>query len=245
MKERPILFSGPMVQALLAGRKTQTRRAMKLQPDDDGVVDVGTCGHTRGVAHVGNKTDGGHRTRVPCPYGAPGDQLWVRENGWERPYRTPTMLREGADTWSPYYYDADGYTDADGEQFKAWGFKRRPSIHMPRWASRISLYITSVRVQRLQDISDTDAKAEGIEPFGDGWKHYFFPDEPRAAWEFATNSYASLWDKINGAGSWASNPWVWVLEFMVERPVSRNAGHVAQPCTASGVPVASQIARQP
>jgi hypothetical protein len=116
------------------------------------------------------------------------------------------MMREGADTWEPYYFDADGLTDQDSEDFKAWGFKRRPSIHMPRIASRITLEITGVRVERLQDISRGDAMAEGC-PFPNMAKG----DDPRQ-W------YTALWDQINGAGSWKTNPWVWVVEFKKVAP---------------------------
>lgn len=188
MAERPILFSAPMVRAILNGTKTQTRRVVKPQP-------VATRGSKKPWCSIEDllKT---------CPYGQPGDRLWVRESGWERPERTPRMMREGADTWEPYYYDADGWIDEDHADFKRWGFRRRPSIHMPRWASRIDLEITAVRVERLQDISEPDAKAEGVDP----------------QFLLARTGFVSLWESINGTASWDENPWVWVIEFKRVKP---------------------------
>lgn len=193
MKERPILFSAPMVRAILSGRKTQTRRAIKPAPM---MVTDRRITPWEGPADALLKllAESGRDS----PYGQPGDRLWVRENGWERPERTARMMRDGADTWAPYYFDADGITEQEAEDFKAWGFKRRPSIHMPRWASRILLEIVSVRVERLQDISEADAIAEGC---------YTDPACP------AYDAYGSLWEQINGPNSWAANPWVWVIEF--------------------------------
>jgi hypothetical protein len=187
MKERPILFSAPMVRALLDGSKTQTRRVVNHRHLAQ--IDLQRGGCTANWSK-------------PMPYGQPGDRLWVRENGWERPERTPKMMREGADTWEPYYFDADGLTDQDSEDFKAWGFKRRPSIHMPRTASRINLEITRVRVERLQDISERDAMAEGVK------NSLHLPGG-----RFARENFEHLWWSINGEGSWEANPWVWVVEF--------------------------------
>lgn len=179
MKERPILFSGPMVRALLDGSKTQTRRIVK--PPYTGCLDAG----------LGANTD-------LCPYGQPGDRLWVREAWAEtRPFGIPwpatmTVYREG-----------DNRTDYGGP----W----KPSIHMKRSASRITLEITEVHVERLQDISEADALAEGIVRQRDGGygladtTHYHFTD-PR-------QSYFSLWEAINGAGSVEANPWVWAVTF--------------------------------
>lgn len=141
----------------------------------------------------------------------------MRENGWERPERTAKMMREGADTWPRFAYAADGWSEQDRADFKAWGFKPRPSIHMPRWASRITLEITGVRVERLQDISEADAKAEGA----DCLVTDNCTDASRALLDMPLmedgnpyrNGYALLWESINGDGSWAANPWVWVIEF--------------------------------
>lgn len=200
MRERPILFSGPMVRAILAGTKTQTRRIVKPQP---AMYEPGQCTDVSDMI----------ADALICPYGKPGDRLWVRENGWERPERTPKMMRDGADTWAPYYYDADGWSEQDHADLKAWGFKRRPSIHMPRSACRLVLEISGVRVERLQDISEADILAEGVtvdrvaEWCNTPWSHM---PTLHHAWRV-------LWESINGAGAWDANPWVWVVEF---RPVA-------------------------
>lgn len=206
MTERPILFSTPMVRAILDGRKTQTRRVVKFPctpkkySESDWMIDGEPIGRS--------------------PYGKPGDRLWVRESGWERPERTPRMMREGADTWPRFAYDADGWSDEDLADFKRWGFKRRPSIHMPRWASRITLEITGIPVERLQDISEADAIAEGL-------YQETMPGTAAALWRYASGSdwyshpvqcYRALWEYINGPGSWDVNPWVWVIEFKRVKP---------------------------
>ena len=218
MKERPILFSGPMVRALLAGSKTQTRRVIKDQSigerfshmTEDGRAHLewlGTpcCG--TGVWDVPE-----YSAQVACPYGQPGDRLWVRESfmpvpleAAPGPSQTPWSIAYAAgsqtELLAPSSYNPTLYN------YERW----TPSIHMPRWASRITLEITSVRVERLQDISEADALAEGIvrQP-DDGFgladtTHYHYTD-PR-------NSYWSLWESINGDGSVEANPWVWVVEF--------------------------------
>lgn len=193
-RERPVLFSAPMVRAILAGTKTQTRRVVKRHPSDDGnmvLVDHGDGWWPyRSADSESPVVNGGDEIPYRCPYGQPGARLWVRENGWERPQRTPKMMREGADTWAPYYFDADGYGSADAEQFKEWGFKRRPSIHMPRRFSRIDLEITAVRVERLGQISEADARQEGVE---------------------SVEEFIELWKSING--KWEPEQWTWVLQF--------------------------------
>lgn len=228
MKERPILMSAPMVRAILAGTKTQTRRVVKLPHQNP----LGNWEPMRIGGQDGGRTRDGetipeqgaiwHTRTGDClssPYGQPGDRLWVRETGWESPIRTQKMLREGADTWANYYYDADGLTESDHEQFKEWGFKRRPSFFMPRCFSRLTLEITGVRVERLQEITENDALAEGIERtvIGGGWRRYCDDSRQEAAGlppcETPTQSYLSLWESINGPGSWEANPWVWVVEF--------------------------------
>lgn len=228
MKERPILMSAPMVMACLreVDPKTQTRRAMNPQPasgwapESPPVLGRITSPHSkRGKFGVflrrGLGTDFPEADLVPCPYGQPGDRLYVRENGWQRPERTAKMMREGADTWKPYYYDADGLTEQDVADFKAWGFKRRPSIHMPREHSRIQLEIVSLRVERLQDISEADAMAEGCKHYepANYLSHGDLSHDGRYVHATAIASYKQLWNSINGAGSWAGNPWVWVVDF--------------------------------
>jgi hypothetical protein len=231
-KERPILFSGPMVRALLDGSKTQTRRVVK--PARGRPIDF-LGGGLKGGSDWNNPGCWGYEFddgwvllkndadsfQYPCPYGQPGDRLWVRENGWERPLRTPKDMQEGADTWEPYYFDADILSRGDVDEFKQWGFKRRPSIFMPRWASRITLEITGVRVERLQDISAADALSEGIKITVDRETKVplmrltgkFPPALYIKGNGLVIAEYASLWETINGAGSWAANPWVWVVEF--------------------------------
>lgn len=210
MKERPIIFSAPMARAIRDGRKTQTRRIVKPQPlrnpngfglEWHGGRALLRAGYGGGYVH--SDMESVERAMLACcPYGVPGDRLWVRESGWERPARTKKMLRQGADTWHLYYYDADGLSDQDRADFKAWGFVRRRLIHMPRWASRISLEIEAVRVQRLQDISEYDAIAEGVS----GWAK----DE---RCETARDGFRVLWESIHGPGAWGANPWVWAITF--------------------------------
>lgn len=194
MKERPILFSAPMVRALLAGTKTQTRRVVKPAPQ--------TVRNHRSAAWDGDPaelmkllTTAGRR----CPYGQPGDRLWCRET-W--------LTVNGDDT----FYRADYLHDPAGD--RAHGVAWKPSIHMHRSRSRITLEVTGVRVERLQDISEADALAEGVTPLpgGDMWTAGGLYDGPlhaaRPQW-----AYRRLWEQINGPESWAANPWVWVVEF--------------------------------
>ncbi|MCW1887689.1 hypothetical protein OKA04_23330 [Luteolibacter flavescens] len=209
IKERPILFSGPMVRALLDGTKTQTRRIIAPQPE------------ATSFAYLWKGREIGEKIfpLTCCPYGAPGDRLWVRETFGDR----ADYAAIGALHKDRYYYAADG---------KKAGWRYRPSIHMPRKASRITLEVVSVRVERLQDISEEDAIAEGIECTHRDedrtfWKNYRFegPIAKRGkVWTPEENqivnynrkpvrSYQSLWESINGPGSWDANPWVWVVEF--------------------------------
>lgn len=189
-KERPILFSGPMVRALLDGRKTQTRRVVKPQPPEG----VCRCPYAGGWAH--EHADGACSCRlIRCPYGWIGDRLWVRE-AWGL---MDTQPSDGPDR-ATLGYRADGDAAAPNGRHQLW----RPSIHMPRWASRITLEITDVRVERLQDISEDDAWAEG------------FPDPEGANREYPDRArywFRNLWGEINGKGSWDMNPWVWALTF--------------------------------
>ena len=177
MKERPILFSGPMVRAILDGRKTMTRRVMKPQPED--------YPYHHGLAV--------YRVAKKCTYGVPGDLLWVRETWASDVDGCPAGLSYRADHLDPR---GDGPANP---------MRWRPSIFMPRWASRLTLRITSIRVERVQDITEADARAEG---FKDVAGKYARGDEARI-W------FAELWDDINakrGFG-WDANPWVWVVGF--------------------------------
>ncbi|KLR58082.1 hypothetical protein [Diaphorobacter sp. J5-51] len=203
MRERPILFSSPMVRALLAGNKTQTRRAVQMTH------------RTPGLAACLAPPVGALRPRVAaelCPYGQPGDQLWVREafariDGQSRPWIETD--------YKATYKHGDRLGDSLGIR-KKW----TPSIHMPRHASRITLEITGVRVERLQDISEADAIAEGVRQMRDGSGCWVGSDGPGSLvtpWLTARDAYADLWDQINGQGAWAANPWVWVVEFNHQR----------------------------
>jgi hypothetical protein len=233
---RPILFSAPMVRALLAGTKMQTRRAVKLPHRNPlGIWEPSTFGgsgtFTRGKPFPEQPCVWHTRTGhiVLCPYGVPGDLLWVRESGWQR------MGSSG--TFEPYYYAATDSEFAEYFRHHAPRFKRRPSIHMPRWASRITLRITDVRVERLQKISETDAAAEGVMREEDRPEErrrgalcpqcqdtglYMRIDPRSGGAQFDTDCtdcdtfakrYRWLWESINGPDSWASNPFVWVVAF--------------------------------
>lgn len=218
MKDRPILFSGPMVRALLNGRKTQTRRvAIKTsQPD---IVVPCDFDSTDALLEIENRRSG-MRQWKPCPYGKPGDHLWVRE----RTELTTDNCEPGA---LAIRYLADGTSldvgtlQSDTPGLVDWinGRWSRPSIHMPRWASRINLEIVSVQVERLQDISEADAIAEGMERWciGDGWRDLTLSADEELAGApplpTARDAYQRLWESINGPRSWAATPWVWVIEF--------------------------------
>jgi hypothetical protein len=185
VKERPILFSAPMVRAVLDGSKTQTRRVVK-----DKHIDAAPP-----VAFF-------QYLREHCPYGQLGDRLWVRETFmhspadycWEASVSIPCRQAETA-------YRAD-FPDIEQHRGVGWS----PSIHMPRGLSRIDLEITGVRVERLQDISEQDAIAEGTAGGHGAIPGYGYNATP-------TEHYRWLWESLNGPGSWDANPWVWVIEF--------------------------------
>jgi hypothetical protein len=209
MKERPILFSGPMVRAILDGRKTQTRRLVKPQPEEfDGAgvsANYGTAGEPWWVAVPSIE----HYSR--CPYGQPGDRLWVRETfGYckHMPGKNGKGLEYRADGVRRYF---DGLpVPKDGFAFgfpESKVFRWKPSIHMPRWASRLDLEVTDVRVERVQDISEADACHEGA-PAIVG--RNIGPVTYR-------EGFRELWDSINfkrGYG-WDANPWCWCISFKV------------------------------
>lgn len=176
---RQILMSAPMVRALLSGTKTQTRRICKAAKDHD---DGEEYRDTDGWPLFDASADGCGDVRVASPYGVAGDQLWVRETWGFNPDHPGVIGR--------VCYRAD-----PGHRYD--GIKWKPSIHMPRLASRITLEVTEVRVERLQDISIADCIAEGI-PRGGG---------------IEKREYRELWERINGASSWDANPWVWVVSF--------------------------------
>ena len=204
MKERPIPFSAPMIRALLDGSKTQTRRVVKVP---DGYKSPVTKHWNEvhfddGLMRLVVRETGSNFKIVPCPYGQRRDRLWVRE-AWRAPAgifdsKPPRTMR--SDT--PIRYEADG--ESPRGTFSPGKF--RPPMFMPQWASRITLEITGVRVERLQEISRGDAMEEGC-PFPNMAKG----DDPRR-W------YSDLWESINGPGSWDANPWVWVVEFKRIKP---------------------------
>ncbi|MCX5581357.1 hypothetical protein [Kaistia terrae] len=219
-KARPILFSGPMVRALLDGRKTQTRRLMKPQPalvGDDQWHIPGTPDEFRLPANrMGAFAPDYVRIKL-------GDRLWVREAHALLP-RTAYRMSIGTGTIAQREHPTDGYTAAvfregfDRSGRPAW----RPSIHMPRWASRLTLAVTDVRVERLQGISDADAEDEGIDLDSDfaslcnsiadaGYSN----DLPNGSVQQAV--FRHLWETINCAGSWEANPWVAAYTFTVSR----------------------------
>lgn len=197
MKEHPILFNGEMVRAILDGRKTQTRRVIKGRPNKIFWNSVVYNGY-------GGWTDE-HGTPFRCPYGVPEDNLWVRET-W-----APHADDESEKVKRPLiFYRADGDDRRGNPHINRW----RPSIYMPRWASRITLGIIDIRAGRLQDISDLDALAEGIY-----WDDCCPPEVSNGycpgAFDRPSESFAYLWDSINakrGYG-WDTNPWVWTVEF--------------------------------
>lgn len=187
-RERGIVMSGDNPKLILDGRKTQTRRIIKPQPP--------RSEWTR----VKEYADSGMSEVQPnyfmrCPYGVAGDRLWVRETFWEELYPTKNSPK--------VYYCADG-TCPRGDQVVC----KRPSIHMPRWASRITLEITKVRVERLQDISEEDAIAEGFDP-----PPAYMSLSAKYFCKSTREQYRELWDSLHGKGAWDKNPWVWVIEF--------------------------------
>ena len=200
--ERPILFSTPMVQAILNGRKTQTRRIVKPQPESIDHAHHKIIPYNGSVEFLHNS--------LKCPYGKVGDVLWVRE--------TYTKLLPEHFITSLYVYKADcdlGGEEARQDYIKAgYPYQWKPSIFMPKEACRIRLEITDIRVERLQDISKEDAIAEGIDVKMNGihpnYRDYKYSDSwlSNPYW-----SYNTLWEKINGNGSWEKNPWVWAITF--------------------------------
>ncbi|KUZ78255.1 hypothetical protein [Burkholderia ubonensis] len=241
MTERPILFSGPMVAAILDGRKTQTRRVVKLPHANP----LGEWQPTTVGGHGTTYADGSPAHELPaiwhtrtgechvCPHGNAGDRLWVRETHEVRRIGTeayeggrPTRRYAGVayradDGRAEIDIDLDTFQQLDSKESRGWA----PSIHMPRWASRITLEITGVRAERLRNISAADARAEGIEFREDyiagrlcrRWRSYgsadgWFPEGRDIA---PIHSFQTLWDGLNAARGhgWDANPWVWVIEF--------------------------------
>lgn len=238
--DRPIIFSAPMVRALLAGRKTQTRRLLNPQPETF-MVDGAECKveavHVQGDA-VPRVATGMCLTSQKVPY-AKGDRLYVRE-AHHRTDDCDDSHLVGYDFADDFMFETE-YHDVPGvgrvglfaHSLGGWGGRSSrnfPSIHMPRWASRLTLLVDDVRVERLQAISEADAIAEGIEQVstcggGPMWKHY--PDgSPAGGWLGAAESFRTLWQSLHGADSWAANPFVVAVTFSVARGnIDRLAPH--------------------
>lgn len=230
MTDRPILFSAPMIRALVDGSKTQTRRVLKNMPpapDHDNLVHPpkhdapyfdAYCGGKRTAANPRGMSDdwcwwtrddrAGQGCKVPF---VPGDRLWVKETwrahkSWDD--QKPTEILACSRVWH----------EADRDNCDQHG-KIRVAIFMPRWASRITLLVTDVRVERLQDCSEADAIAEGVEPLRADpplWRNYSHASNLRGTSSAAT-SYRTLWNSINGPGAWEANPWVVAVTFEVVR----------------------------
>ncbi|WP_323093728.1 ASCH domain-containing protein [Klebsiella quasipneumoniae] len=219
MKERGMIFNGEMVRALLDGRKTQTRRPVKFPVHDKNL----------GCELAGNELAGelSAGDYLNSAFGKPGDRIWVREA-----YRFPASLDDVSPTgvgemavatgyrkpWAPTFYEftgtfSDGWKGFETPPKVSDAGKLRPSIHMPRWASRILLEITDVRVERLNAISEEDARAEGI--IDGGCLNCGEPEPCGCAnpEPDATDAFAYLWQSIYGQESWNANPWVWVISF--------------------------------
>lgn len=204
-RTKPILFSGPMVRALLEGRKTQTRRILKTQPHAG----------LRDSVFVASGVEDGHGREIKIPY-YPGDLLWVRETWQQWPPQNRMLMED-----RPRIYRA---TDEEPRgPFPEWSnwsdgkFRWRPGIHMNRWASRLTLEVTDVRIQRLHEISEADARAEGCPVTWDG-KPYDPPTPEQDSWQgYGRYSFCLLWSEINGKDSWAANPWVAAISFIVHK----------------------------
>ena len=196
MKERPILYQGAMVRAILDGRKTQTRRIIKSQWQ---MLPLENPDYVR-------------EALAKCPYGQPGDRLWVKETHWRYgQWGKNGKTKSGKQKWKFHAFNNEArFTEQPKTSYRTiCGWYKRPSIFMPHWASRITLEIAKVRVERLQDISGCDVLAEGVDngksnpTMGERWENM-----QRMAFE-------ALWDSLNakrGFG-WDVNPWVWVIEF--------------------------------
>jgi len=257
MNEHPILFSGEMVRAILEGRKVQTRRVIKPQPTYDTAcgghwywltgtwksICVGCSTVEKFASRMLTPSVSLNHPRPRCPYGIPGDHLWVRET-WAVPSILDDKPPRAFAKWGVWFkadgayatIETHGLPFGSGYPDHAQG-KWRPSIFMPRWASRITLLVTGVRVERVQSISEDDAKAEGVEPVmydTGGFEPWGAPcpEVPNYA-----EGFAALWDSINakrtivhewedddgivhrdkvpGGYSWQSNPWVWAVTFAV------------------------------
>lgn len=212
MKERPILFSAPMVRAILDGTKTQTRRVVKLPNHPRSELEAFDLVH--GVATFTDANP--FPVHVRCPYGTEGDRLWVRETFHSCPHCKPRVCYRAGGWIEPPTGAPDDGGDRDDKDTRPLAPKCAahgwmPSIHIRRRASRIDLEVTEVRVERLQAITSTDAIAEGIQRDTRDARIEMLPEARLMGFE-------QLWRDINGADSWDANPWVWVVSFRRVRP---------------------------
>ncbi|QIX67902.1 hypothetical protein FOB36_01450 [Klebsiella variicola] len=222
MKERGMIFNSEMVRAILSNRKTQTRRIMKVQPESNQLglllITDSTKHSDIGKYHWAESNATGNHVRSKlflCPFGAVGDRIWVREGFFPAPLEMQSEPPRKT-MWNIAYRDGMQMEKLAPAEYNPtiYNYERwTPSIHMPRWASRILLEITDVRVERLNAISEEDARAEGI--IDGGCLNCGEPEpcgcvnpEPDA-----TDAFAYLWQSIYGQESWNANPWVWVIEF--------------------------------
>ncbi|MED5757828.1 hypothetical protein VZ191_05530 [Enterobacter roggenkampii] len=217
MAERGMIFNAEMVRAILDGRKTQTRRIMKVQPVLNGnFYEVFGAGWSKGIKSV--PAVPGHSLSTKCPFGTVGDRIWVREAFRVMGCATDVarLMYKASERNS---FTESTRTVPVASCTKQPSQKWTPSIHMPRWASRITLEITDVRVERLNSIIEDDAAAEGVGSAiwfaatgvpEDEWSSLGEHGAERAS---HINTFATLWESIYGAESWQANPWVWVIEF--------------------------------
>lgn len=228
MKERPVIFNGEMVRAILDGRKTQTRRLVpewqrpKPYPENDGEphynwMAVAQSDRRWGYGVFGETEEACAKElsiMAPCPFGNAGDRLWVRETFMDL---TGTGIEATTGKFEGFAYRADTPAGSYGDEVrKEYGLKWTPSLHMPRKACRILLEITAVRVERLNDISEEDAEAEGIdmEALYDSQDCYdCIADHNMTGRPTVTGAFKYLWESIYGVDSWNANPWVWAISF--------------------------------
>lgn len=212
-EERPIIFQGGMVRAILDGRKTQIRRIVKPAPYDNCQRIIQHGDEWLQVLLNGEDhelTLGDVSKRLKCPYGIPGDRIWVKE-AWCSDRQVDDVKPKELSKGEPIVYCADGTWRTYGSHLVNCGHKR-PSIFMMRWMSRIDLKITNIRLERLQDVSEEDAGAEGCPIPPEKRKQYADRNDTARAW------YKSLMNQIHGPGTWDANPWVWVIEFERMQP---------------------------
>lgn len=196
MKERGMIFNAEMVRAVLEGRKTQTRRMMKVQPHAG----------VRDSVFVKSGLEDGHGKELVCPFGAVGDRLWVRETFrvHSRATDVATLVYKASEqqSWTQQTHRVPIENCNKPAVIDNW----TPSIHMPRWASRVALEITGVRVERLNNMTEADAMAEGCQGGHDSIPGYMYSATPH-------EHFHHVWESIYGEDSWLANPWVWVIEF--------------------------------